>query len=69
MVKLWLAAVALAIASFGACTLLEDAPPKNSCTCQPDCVRDTACFRAQGEVCDSKQHVCVPQQDAGIDAP
>ena len=55
--------LALAI-GFAACTLLDDDPPKNTCTMPSDC------FRAQGETCDMQKHVCVPAtapRDAGAD--
>jgi hypothetical protein len=54
----WLALVVVAaIASFGACTLLDDDPPKNSCT------KDSDCFKGQ-ELCDLDHHICIPV-DAG----
>ena len=62
----WLAVIALASAatigvSAGACTLLDDDPPTNTCKV------DNACFRTQ-EMCNAQSHTCVPKVDAGIDA-
>jgi hypothetical protein len=60
------AAVLLALAigaAIGACNLLDDDPPTNTCSA------DTDCFRAQGEVCNKQTHVCEPKSDAGVDAP
>jgi hypothetical protein len=59
---LLLLAMLLAI-GIGACTLLEDDPPKNTCTTSQDC------FRAQGEICNVARHVCELRSDAGVDAP
>lgn len=61
MVIRWLAIFALA--TYAACTLLDDDPPKNTCKV------DTDCFRAQGEVCSPQTHTCVTRSDAGVDAP
>ena len=49
----------------GACTILDDDPPDDSC-------RDSAdCFRAQGEVCNPSTKRCEVNvfMDAGVDAP
>ncbi|MGE5185798.1 MAG: hypothetical protein ACM31C_27245 [Acidobacteriota bacterium] len=62
MVKRLVVAIALALAIGGACTLIDDDPPTNTCS------QDSDCFRAQGEHCDPAKHVCVPG-DAGVDAP
>ena len=59
MVKALLLVIA---AAFAACTLLDDDPPRNTCT------MDTDCYRAQGEHCDQQKHVCVSTpRDAGAD--
>lgn len=55
-------AVAVA-AALGACTLLDDDPPSNTCSSNSDC------FRAQGETCNTQKHVCEMTIDAGVDAP
>jgi hypothetical protein len=58
-----LVAIALAAAvAIGACTLLDDDPPTNTCKVDNDC------FRTQ-ETCSPQSHTCVPKADAGIDAP
>lgn len=54
--------VLLGASAVGACTLLDDDPPENTCTI------DSECFRAQGERCDRGSHTCVTF-DAGVDAP
>ena len=59
----WIVVIAVAVAcAIGACTLLEDDPPPNTCKV------DTDCFRTS-ERCDPTAHVCVAKPDAGIDAP
>ena len=63
----WLAVLAVilglgAATTIGACTLLGDDPPTNTCKADNDC------FRAQGEHCNLTTHSCVPG-DAGVDAP
>jgi hypothetical protein len=50
-------------ATVGACTLLDDDPPSNTCKIDSDC------FRAQGETCNTQKHVCEMMVDAGVDAP
>ena len=52
-----------AAATVGACTLLDDDPPSNTCKSNSDC------FRAQGETCNTQKHVCEVTTDAGVDAP
>ena len=49
--------------AIGACTLLDDDPPTNTCATNADC------FRAQGETCNPSKHVCEVTADAGVDAP
>ena len=62
MVTLLLTAL-LAGSAIGACTLLDDDPPTNTCKTDQDC------FRAQGEACNQQNHVCELKADAGVDAP
>ena len=62
MVKLAVTAALAAFAIAGACTLLDDDPPTNTCKVDNDC------FKAQ-EMCNAQTHTCVPKVDAGIDAP
>jgi hypothetical protein len=62
VVRLLLALALLAAACAGACALLDTDPPTNICKA------DTDCFRAQGEYCNTRTHLCVPG-DAGVDAP
>ena len=58
----WLLVLALASAAIGACTLLDEDPPDDSCEI------DTDCFRAQGERCNQETHRCeVRVMDAGVD--
>ena len=59
----WLVVIALGAAiAIGACTLLDDDPPTNTCKV------DTDCFRTQ-ESCSAETHTCVPKLvDAGPDA-
>ncbi len=60
----WLVLLAFAAAGAGACTLFDEDPPGR------ECLADSDCFRAQGEVCDQATHECGPRKmDAGIDAP
>ncbi len=59
-------AILLALAAgttIGACTLLDDDPPTNTCKTNTDC------FRAQGETCNMTKHICEMTVDAGVDAP
>ena len=59
-------AIVLALAAgttIGACTLLDDDPPTNTCKTNADC------FRAQGETCNTTKHICEMTIDAGVDAP
>lgn len=60
-------AILLALAagtSIGACTLLDDDPPTNTCK------NDNDCFRAQNETCNQTKHICEQKTvDAGVDAP
>jgi hypothetical protein len=58
-------ALAAIIGIGGACTLLDDDPPDESCRDSSDC------FRAQGEVCNPTTKRCEMKvyMDAGIDAP
>ena len=49
--------------SIGACNLLDDDPPSNTCKSNNDC------FRAQGETCNQTKHICEQTIDAGVDAP
>lgn len=59
----WALVIALGVAAtIGACTLLDDDPPPNTCKVDNDC------FRTQ-ETCNPQSHTCVPKPDAGIDAP
>ena len=53
------------LALLGACALLAEKPPANTCK------RDEDCFRAQGEVCNLDTHRCEPGPDGGVpvDAP
>ncbi|MBV8756592.1 MAG: hypothetical protein JO257_04940 [Deltaproteobacteria bacterium] len=53
----------VAAATVGACTLLDDDPPTNTCKSNSDC------FRAQGETCNQTTHTCEQIMDAGVDAP
>jgi hypothetical protein len=62
VVKLLVAAALGAFAIGGACTLLDDDPPTNTCKVDNDC------FKTQ-EMCNTQSHTCVPKADAGIDAP
>jgi hypothetical protein len=62
VVRLLLAAVLVASAIGGACTLLDDDPPTNTCKVDSDC------FKTQ-EMCNTTSHTCVPKVDAGIDSP
>jgi hypothetical protein len=50
-------------ATVGACTLLDDDPPTNTCKSNNDC------FRGQGETCNTTKHICEMTIDAGVDAP
>jgi len=50
-------------ATVGACTLLDDDPPSNTCK------TDNDCFRAQRETCNMTTHACEQTIDAGVDAP
>lgn len=61
--RLALLLVLVAGASVGACTLLDDDPPSNTCK------TDNDCFRAQGETCNLTTHACAQTIDAGVDAP
>jgi hypothetical protein len=64
MVKRLALLLALAgAATVGACTLLDDDPPSNTCKINADC------FRAQGETCNMTTHKCEQTIDAGVDAP
>lgn len=58
-------ALVVALAAIGACTLLDEGPPDDSCSADADC------FRAQGEYCDTATKRCEIRvfMDAGIDAP
>ena len=60
----WLLVLALASAAIGACTLLDEDPPDDSCEI------DTDCFRAQGETCNMTTHKCEVKVmvDAGVDS-
>jgi len=65
MARLALVVLAAALAISGACTLLDDDPPDDSCVDNGDC------FRAQGEVCNPSTKRCEAKvfMDAGVDAP
>ena len=58
-------ALILAAATIGACTLLDDDPPDDTCRSDDDC------FRAQGEFCNLTKKRCEVRafMDAGVDAP
>ena len=64
MVKLAIALL-LAIATAGACTLLDEDPPDGTCS------TDNDCFRAQGERCNQMTKRCEMRStmDAGVDTP
>jgi len=55
----------LGLGAIGACTLLDDPPPDDSCRVDDDC------FRAQGELCNQTKKRCEMRvfMDAGVDAP
>jgi len=54
------ALVALGLAAtFGACTLLGDDPPNNTCKSDLDCFTDV-------EQCNLDEGVCEPTPDAGL---
>ncbi len=61
MVKLAAATVLIALgiaATVGACTLLGDDPPANTCKSDTDCFTNI-------EVCNLDDKVCEPKPDAG----
>jgi hypothetical protein len=64
VIRCLVVAIVIAIGSaFGACTILDDDPPTNTCK------GDNDCFRVQGERCNVQKHVCELAADAGVDAP
>ena len=64
-IAVWLVALALAAgagAGASGCALFESRVDKS-------CKTSNDCFRAQGEVCDPNEHVCVAGPDAQVATP